>query len=94
MNVVCHQAIAQNPNAVVPGVFPQQPKVDPTILWRAEHLPPSVPDFYKGEYSKDEAALDAAKREFGEETSVKVDREFIPLGDVKQSQGMIVTAGA
>ena len=48
----------------------------------------------KGEYSKEESALNAAKREFREETGLSVDGEFIPLGEVKQSRGKIVTAWA
>ena len=48
----------------------------------------------KGEYSEGEDALAAAKREFAEETGVKVEGEFLPLGDVKQAGGKIVQAWA
>lgn len=48
----------------------------------------------KGEYSEGEDALTAAKREFAEETGVKVEGEFLPLGDVKQAGGKIVQAWA
>jgi predicted NUDIX family NTP pyrophosphohydrolase len=44
----------------------------------------------KGEFEPDEAPLDAAKREFEEETSLSVTGEFIPLTPIKQSGGKIV----
>jgi predicted NUDIX family NTP pyrophosphohydrolase len=51
----------------------------------------SVP---KGEYSDGEEPLDAARREFVEEIGVAVDGPFLPLGEVKQAGGKIVTAWA
>ena len=47
----------------------------------------SVP---KGEFSGEETALDAAKREFEEETGVVLRGNFIPLGSVKQKSGKTV----
>jgi predicted NUDIX family NTP pyrophosphohydrolase len=44
----------------------------------------------KGEFEPDEVPLDAAKREFEEETSLSVTGEFIPLTPIKQSGGKIV----
>jgi predicted NUDIX family NTP pyrophosphohydrolase len=46
----------------------------------------------KGEYTPDEDRLDAAKREFKEETGFEVHGEFAPLGSVKQAGGKIVDA--
>ena len=48
----------------------------------------------KGEVSAGEDFLVAAKREFTEETGFTADGEFIPLGEVKQGGGKIVTAWA
>jgi predicted NUDIX family NTP pyrophosphohydrolase len=48
----------------------------------------------KGEYEESEPALDAAKREFEEETSFKPQGPFIPLGETRQPSGKIVTAWA
>jgi len=48
----------------------------------------------KGEYSDDEDALAAAKREFAEETGVNVEGEFLPLGEVRQAGGKIVQVWA
>ena len=48
----------------------------------------------KGECSVGEDALSAAKREFSEETGVKVEGEFLPLGEVKQPGGKIVRVWA
>jgi predicted NUDIX family NTP pyrophosphohydrolase len=44
----------------------------------------------KGEFSADEEPLEAAKREFWEETGMTVEGEFLPLGSVKQRGGKIV----
>ena len=46
----------------------------------------------KGEYTGEEAAIDAARREFGEETGFAVDGEFLELGYVMQKGGKHVTA--
>lgn len=48
----------------------------------------------KGEYDDSEAPLDAARREFREETSFDPDGPFHELGEVRQSSGKIVTAFA
>lgn len=48
----------------------------------------------KGEYQNGEDALSAAKREFEEETGVKPEGEFMPLGSVTQAGGKVVTAWA
>jgi predicted NUDIX family NTP pyrophosphohydrolase len=46
----------------------------------------------KGEYADGEDALPAAKREFYEETGFSVDGVFVPLGELKQPGGKVVTA--
>lgn len=52
----------------------------------------SVP---KGEYEPDEPAWDAARREFQEELGLAPpDGEAVPLGEVRQKNGKIVTAWA
>lgn len=48
----------------------------------------------KGEYDGAEAALDAAQREFTEETGFSVSGNFIELGTVRQASGKLVTAWA
>src|ERR1700722_8998232 len=48
----------------------------------------------KGEYNDGEAALTAAYREFEEETGFAVAGELIPLTDIRQRSGKIVTAWA
>ena len=48
----------------------------------------------KGEYGDDEEALDAARREFGEETGFVAEGNFVELGTVRQAGGKIVTAWA
>jgi predicted NUDIX family NTP pyrophosphohydrolase len=48
----------------------------------------------KGEYVDGEAALDAAKREFTEETGFAARGEFIDLGVVRQASGKLVNAWA
>ena len=48
----------------------------------------------KGEYTDDENARDAAKREFEEETGVAIDGDFISLGQVKQAGGKVVKGWA
>ncbi|MCF6201821.1 MAG: NUDIX domain-containing protein [Hydrogenimonas sp.] len=47
----------------------------------------------KGEIEEGEEPLEAAKREFFEETGKKIEGEFIPLGSLKSS-GKVVTAWA
>ncbi|MEV0185615.1 NUDIX domain-containing protein [Streptomyces sp. NPDC050625] len=49
----------------------------------------------KGEYAPDEPAWDAARREFQEELGLPPpDGEAVPLGEVRQTNGKIVTAWA
>lgn len=48
----------------------------------------------KGEYDETEAALDAARREFTEETGFVVDGHFLELGTVRQASGKLVSAWA
>ena len=49
----------------------------------------------KGEYQPGEDALDAARREFREETGFEAPGgEWIPLGDIRQAGGKVVTAWA
>ena len=46
----------------------------------------------KGLYEEGEPPLEAAKREFTEETGLTVDGDFIPLGEFKQPGGKLVSA--
>ena len=48
----------------------------------------------KGEFESEEEPLDAAKREFEEETGRKIEGNFIPLTPVKYKNGKIVYAWA
>lgn len=48
----------------------------------------------KGEYVDGEEPLDAARREFAEETGFEARGEFIELGTVKQNSGKLVSAWA
>jgi predicted NUDIX family NTP pyrophosphohydrolase len=48
----------------------------------------------KGEYQADEDGLQAARREFLEETGTPVDGTFLPLPPARQSGGKVVTAWA
>ncbi len=48
----------------------------------------------KGEFTEEEAPLDAARREFEEETGKAVEGEFLPLTPVKQKSGKWVYAWA
>lgn len=48
----------------------------------------------KGEYMDGEEPLEAAKREFAEETGFPAQGEFIDLGTVRQTSGKIVNAWA
>lgn len=48
----------------------------------------------KGEFGDDEDPLEAARREFGEETGFPATGEAFPLGQVRQSGGKIVHAWA
>ena len=48
----------------------------------------------KGEYEEGESPLDAARREFTEETGFEVGGEFLELGVVRQPSGKLVSAWA
>ena len=48
----------------------------------------------KGMGEAGEAPLDAARREFSEETGTAVDGDFIPLGELRMKSGKIVHAWA
>ena len=48
----------------------------------------------KGEYEDGEEPLEAAKREFEEETGIKADGELVALGQTKQSGGKVISAWA
>ncbi len=48
----------------------------------------------KGIYEKDEAPIDAARREFTEETGFEASGPLEPLGQVRQKNGKLVTAWA
>lgn len=48
----------------------------------------------KGQYEDDEPALEAAKREFTEETGFVADGNFLELGVIKQPSGKLVSAWA
>jgi predicted NUDIX family NTP pyrophosphohydrolase len=55
---------------------------------------PGVWSIPKGEFDSGEQALDAAKREFEEETGKKPEGNFIPLNPVTQKAGKVVHAWA
>jgi predicted NUDIX family NTP pyrophosphohydrolase len=46
--------------------------------------------FPKGEFSADERAQDAARREFAEETGFELDGDLLPLTPIRQRSGKIV----
>jgi predicted NUDIX family NTP pyrophosphohydrolase len=48
----------------------------------------------KGQFTEGEEPLEAAKREFQEETGFAAHGEFIALGQIKQSGGKVVSAWA
>ncbi len=48
----------------------------------------------KGLFEEGESPLEAAKREFKEETGFEVDGDFIELGEIRQPSGKIVYAWA
>jgi predicted NUDIX family NTP pyrophosphohydrolase len=48
----------------------------------------------KGEYREGEDPFQAAQREFQEETGFRTEGGFIPLGDLKQPSGKVLTAWA
>jgi predicted NUDIX family NTP pyrophosphohydrolase len=48
----------------------------------------------KGEYEPDEHPLAAARREFTEETGFPAAGDFLPLGEIRQKGGKLLTAWA
>lgn len=61
-------------------------------LWAKKDLGAwSIP---KGEYSGEEDPLAAARREFEEETGMKIDGDFVDLGTIRQAGGKLVSAWA
>ncbi len=60
-------------------------------FWKNNQVCWSIP---KGEVEEGEDLLETAKREFKEETGVKAEGSFIPLGQVKQKSGKLVHAWA
>ncbi len=61
-------------------------------FWRNKDLESwTIP---KGEYPESEGALAGAMREFEEETGIRPEGEFIPLGQLRQASGKLVTAWA
>jgi predicted NUDIX family NTP pyrophosphohydrolase len=48
----------------------------------------------KGEYSENQDPLEAAKKEFVEETGLEADGVFLPLGESRQPSGKTVVAWA
>lgn len=58
---------------------------------KKDHGAWSIP---KGQYLEDENPLEAARREFEEETGFTSGGNFIELGDLKQPSGKIITAWA
>jgi predicted NUDIX family NTP pyrophosphohydrolase len=48
----------------------------------------------KGEYSEGESALDAARREFREETGFEPGTDFVSLGEIRQPSGKIISVWA
>jgi predicted NUDIX family NTP pyrophosphohydrolase len=61
-------------------------------LWAKKDLGAwSIP---KGEYTAEEDPLAAARREFEEETGMRVDGDFMELGTIRQAGGKMVTAWA
>ena len=48
----------------------------------------------KGEFVAPETAIDAARREFAEETGIALAGDFLPLGEIRQKGGKAVTAFA
>jgi predicted NUDIX family NTP pyrophosphohydrolase len=48
----------------------------------------------KGEYAEGDDPLEAAKREFEEETGLRPNGEFISLDEIKQPSGKVITVWA
>ena len=61
-------------------------------FWKnRDHGAWSIP---KGEYAEGEDAEAAARREFAEETGWTLESELVPLGEIRQNGGKLVTAFA
>jgi predicted NUDIX family NTP pyrophosphohydrolase len=61
-------------------------------FWRKKDMGTwSIP---KGEYTEEEEPLEAAKREFQEETGIVPRGDFVSLGEIKQPGGKVITAWA
>jgi predicted NUDIX family NTP pyrophosphohydrolase len=61
-------------------------------FWKAKDLGAwTIP---KGEFGRDEDPLDAAKREFAEETGLDITGDFRPLTPIKQPSGKTIYAWA
>lgn len=61
-------------------------------FWRKKDLGAwSIP---KGEYAAREDPLEVARREFEEELGASIEGRFVPLGEIQQKAGKIVTAFA
>jgi predicted NUDIX family NTP pyrophosphohydrolase len=61
-------------------------------FWKNKDL--GVWSIPKGEFNDDEQPLDAAIREFEEETGIRIDGDFIPLQPVRLKSGKTVHAWA
>ena len=61
-------------------------------LWARKDL--GVWTLPKGVYGPDEAAIDAAQREFNEETGFTATGPFVELGSIQQKSGKVVTGWA
>ncbi len=48
----------------------------------------------KGEYSEGDSAIDAARREFCEETGFEPGTDFVSLGEIRQPSGKIISVWA
>jgi predicted NUDIX family NTP pyrophosphohydrolase len=61
-------------------------------FWQSKDLGAwSIP---KGEFTPDEDPLDAARREFAEETGIEMSGDFVPLASIKQPSGKTIEAWA
>jgi predicted NUDIX family NTP pyrophosphohydrolase len=61
-------------------------------FWRSKDVGAwSIP---KGEFTPDEDPLDAARREFAEETGIEMSGDFVPLASIRQPSGKTIEAWA
>ena len=79
-------------------MFRRTPEVEILLVhpggpfWRKKDLASwSIP---KGEYPETEEPFAAAMREFEEETGIRPEGEFVPLGAIRQPSSKLVTAWA